>query len=106
MAQVERKINPPMTLMFKIVLGLLFIASAAQAKIGWTYEECVAHWGHETDHIILHKEIEYHDWLEVPLFIFHYGKRYVTVQFSVIDQSFSYKDSKVLSELISDDSGF
>jgi hypothetical protein len=75
----------------KTKLGLLLaaclaLASRAQARIGWTYEQCVAHWGKETSHLFLHGEEPPYT---KPIFVFHYHKRYVVVEF---------RDDKVIKE--------
>jgi hypothetical protein len=88
-----------------LLLGLMLAVTAAQAKIGWTYKECVAHWGQETDRLILNKQVG-ETWIEVPIFMFHRGKRYVAVDFSVIGGLFSYEKSKVIAEAPSNESGF
>lgn len=86
-----------------LLAGSLALALPARAKIGWTYAQCVAHWGKETDRIFL-QDGYYRT--ETPLFMFRLGKRYVVVEFSVIDGWFSYEKSKVIKETPNDNARF
>jgi hypothetical protein len=90
-----------------VLLSLMLAASTAQAKIGWTYGQCVAQWGEETGHICGYNEDMGDKGEEVPLFIFHlHGKHYLEVKFSVIDGLFSYEKSRVIKEWPTEESGF
>ena len=89
-----------MRLLKALLLCSLFLAGAAQAKIGWTYEECVAHWGPETGHFTfwgpddhLYGPLEFH-----PCFIFKLPNAYYMMV--------EIQDDKVVEENFTDEPGF
>jgi hypothetical protein len=78
-------------------LFLVFLAlgiGTAQAEIGWTYEQCVQHWGKPTDKIVFNADDGPH-----PAAIFKYGSRYIIVYFKV-------KDGVDISEELTDNPKF
>jgi hypothetical protein len=65
------------TLLTLMTLASIAMAGDAHAQIGWTLNQCRAHWGKETDFIVLNacpppQETR-------PIYVFHYGKRYIVV---------------------------